>query len=59
MLNALEHNTREFAAFAYGPTAQQNMKARRHRKRQLYLVFSSGRFDHGSRLLNQLNLCFD
>ena len=35
------------------------MKAWRHRDRQLHLIFSSGRFDHGTRLLDQLNVILD
>ena len=35
------------------------MKAWRHRDRQLHLIFSSGRFDHGTRLLDQLNVFLD
>jgi hypothetical protein len=35
------------------------MKAWRHRNRQLHLIFSSGRFDHGTRLLGQLNVFLD
>ena len=34
------------------------MKAGRHRDRQLHLIFPSGRFDHGTRLLGQLNVLF-
>ena len=34
------------------------MKAGRHRDRQLHLIFPSGRFDHGTRLLGQLNVVF-
>ena len=32
------------------------MKAWRHRDRQLHLIFSGGRFDHGRRLFGQINV---